>query len=139
MAINSFLSPYAEGRLVLFCSAPRARDRSPLSCRQPSPPSQNSLSFAACQPTSAHSQAAGNRAAVALLQLPHAGMEGRGESRVWAPTGTGSLLQQSWGQPTDTRATMTWAPRAGPCLLPAFSLHLHSLRFGNVMCPVCPR
>lgn len=87
MAIDSFLSRYAEGLFVLFCSILRARDRNPSRrCRRAVPPPQNSWSSAAHQPTSAHEKAAVILPAALPLLLSRGGMEGqRGGA---APRGT---------------------------------------------------
>lgn len=144
MVINSFLSHYAEGLFVLFCSILRERDRNPSSCCcQAVPPSQNYLTSAAHQPTSAHDKAAAKLTVVVLLLLPRTGMEGQwGSVPPWGvcacshqapaphcPQQRGQQIQPGPGGTGDTPASRqgtTDALRGGlrasaPFLPPAFS------------------
>lgn len=134
MAINSFLSHYAEGLFVLFCSILRERDRNPSSCCRPAvPPSQNYRSSAAHQPTSAQGKAAvkltHGSAASASSQRNGRGTGQRSSTgcvNMWPP-GPRSPLSSAAGpgwtcrhgghhgrQAGHRRCPMLWAPRVGP-------------------------
>jgi len=97
MAINSFLSHYAEGLVVLFCSILSERDRNPSSCGcRAVPPSQNYPSSAARQPASALGKAAAKPAAVVLPPLSRAGVAGPAPGPRSPPSSAAGPAEPDW-------------------------------------------